>query len=123
MTTPTNIVVSISVAMVATNALASIRDTKIEIADASEVPQEVMQRIDAAVSKRNVREAVADAFGIISENLTEQGETIKAKYVPDHIKLALNQPSDIPGAQAAGACYTNCYKNCHCNCHGSRGWR
>lgn len=123
MTTPTNIVVSISVAMVATNALASIRDTKVELGDTDDLPEEVMQRIDAAVSKRNVREAVADAFDIISENLTEEGETIKAKYLPEHIRLALNQPDVMTEAKAAGACYANCYKNCHCNCHGSRGWR
>lgn len=118
-----NIVVSISIAMVATNALASIKDSKIEVPDASDVPDELMQRIDSAMAKRQVREAMASAFDVISENLTEQGQTIRSKYLPEHLRLALNQPDAMPEAQSAGACYTNCYKNCHCNCHSSRSWR
>lgn len=126
------IVVSASMALVATHAMASVgkdSDRIINIASVELAP-ELQARIDAAVAKKDVKQAVAGAFSILSTSFGVNNESLTRKYFSgDDILLAAAQPKadDFTGSGninvPAVTCYSNCHSACHSACHGSRGWR
>ncbi len=130
--TTSMIVVSASMALVATHAMASIAkdsDRVINIAKV-ELSAEMQAKIDAAVAKKDVKQAVAGAFSILSTKFGEGNESLTKKYFStDDILLAQVAPraDDFTGTGKvnvpAVTCYSNCHSACHSACHGSRGWR
>lgn len=130
--TTSMIVVSASMALVATHAMASIAkdsDRVINIAKV-ELSAEMQAKIDAAVAKKDVKQAVAGAFSLLSTKFGEGNESLTKKYFStDDILLAQAAPSadDFTGAGnidvPSVTCYSNCHSACHSACHGSRGWR
>jgi hypothetical protein len=131
------IVVSASMALVATHAMASIAkdsDRVINIAKV-ELSPEMQAKIDAAVAKKDVKQAVAGAFSLLSAKFGDGNESLTKKYFrTDDILLAATLPlvmsddfsgngnvnvPDVPSV----TCYSNCHSACHSACHGSRGWR
>lgn len=130
--TASMIVVSASMALVATHAMASIAkdsDRVINIAKV-ELSPELQAKIDSAVAKKDVKQAVAGAFSLLSTKFGEGNESLTKKYFStDDILLAAASPRaddftgngniDVPSV----TCYSNCHSACHSACHGSRGWR
>lgn len=126
------IVVSASMALVATHAMASIAkdsDRVINIAKVELAP-EIQAKIDAAVAKKDVKQAVAGAFSLLSTKFGDGDLSLTSKYFQtDDILLAAATPKsddftgsgniDVPSV----TCYSNCHSACHSACHGSRGWR
>jgi hypothetical protein len=131
------IVVSASMALVATHAMASIAkdsDRVINIAKV-ELSPEMQAKIDAAVAKKDVKQAVAGAFSLLSAKFGDDNVSLTKKYFHgDDILLAATLPQvssddftgngniNIPGVPSV-SCYSNCHSACHSACHGSRGWR
>lgn len=135
--TASMIVVSASMALVATHAMASIAkdsDRVINIAKV-ELSLEMQAKIDAAVAKKDVKQAVAGAFSLLSAKFGDDNVSLTKKYFHgDDILLAATLPQvssddftgngniNIPGVPSV-SCYSNCHSACHSACHGSRGWR
>jgi len=126
------VVVSASMALVATHAMASVAKDSSDIISIArvELSPEIQARIDAAVAKKDVKQAVAGAFSILSSKFGYGNESLTKKYFSGNdILLAAASPSadDFTGAAAIDVpsvtCYSNCHSACHSACHGSRGWR
>jgi len=133
-------VVSVSMAIVATHAMAAVgKDSQTVIAlDSVEADLELQAKIDAAVAKRDVRQAVAEAFSVLATSFGDDNQSLSAKYFKDAAgQVAVNHglvdskhfESANPGvtpncySNCHGACYQNCHDACHSACHGSRSWR
>lgn len=127
----TGFVVSASMAIVATQAMAHVaRDAQgaLEVDLSVQAHPDTEAAIDAALKQRDVREASRDAFDAIIRAYGRDGRTLA-----DRFKLAQYNDSSggLIGDPAAGgsasqcyaACHSNCHSNCHYACHGSRGWR
>jgi hypothetical protein len=131
------VVVSASMALVATHAMASVAKDSDRIINLAkvELSPELQARIDAAVAKKDVKQAVAGAFSILSTKFGSGSESLTSKYFSGNdILLASTLPlvksDDFTGSGAVGVpgvpnvtCYSNCHSACHSACHGSRGWR
>jgi hypothetical protein len=143
--------VSTSLALVATSAMASVQGEVVEIPKDYKVSAETEAKIDAAMAKRNVRDAVSSVFGAVTTTFSEDGQVLDQKYFPEktfadqivertednfgagEITLAATRQdsTDIGRTSSSVGCYGNCHSNCHgnchgnchSNCHGSRGWR
>lgn len=123
-------VVSASMALVATHAMASIAkdsDAILEIR-AADLNPDLKARIDAAVAKKDVKIAVANAFPLISEKFGTNNESLTQKYFKGNNILVAQARSDDFSQQGqidvpSVTCYSNCHSACHDACHGSRGWR
>jgi len=126
------VVVSASMALVATHAMASVAKDSDRIINLAkvELSPELQARIDAAVAKKDVKQAVAGAFSILSTKYGSGSESLTSKYFSGNdILLAAAEPRaddftgqgyiDVPSV----TCYSNCHSACHSACHGSRGWR
>lgn len=120
--------------VVATQAMAAVAKDSKHILDFGESEADpVMQgKMDAAVSKRDVRLAVAEVFPLLVSSLGKDNQSLKEKYFPDEIQLAQAQlersddfTQNINGGYAGESigCYANCHSACHSACHGSRSWR
>jgi hypothetical protein len=135
--TASTIVVSASMALVATHAMASIAkdsDRVINIAKV-ELDPDIQAKINEAIAKKDVKQAVADSFSILSTKFGSNNESLTNKYFKsDDILLAathqLQKADDFTGSGNVGVpdvpsytCYSNCHSACHSACHGSRGWR
>lgn len=136
----TGFVVSASMAIVATQAMAHVgRDVDvIRDVPGATVDPETRGRIAAALGKKDVRDAISEAFPVIMRSFGRDGESIVGR-----IQLAQNQDhTSRPGAWtnpntgtpagqvdrggSSGAitfCHSACHSACHNACHGSRGWR
>lgn len=119
-------VISASLALTATHAMASVQEKVVELPGAPSVSPEVSAQIERAVSKSHVREAVNQIFNTLSRNFSENGVAISDKYfndpeLRDHMHLAAAGEED--STMSYSSCYSNCYSACHSACHGSRGWR
>lgn len=126
-------VVSVSMAIVATQAMATVaKDSNgvINFGDA-EVDPALQAKMDAAVAKRDVRQAVSEAFSLLASKFGENNVSLSAKYFPGaEGQLAQTARSD-DFTQGVGTCYSNCHSACYANCHsachsachGSRSWR
>lgn len=126
------VVVSASMALVATHAMASVAKERSDVISIArvELSPEIQARIDAAVAKKDVRQAVAGAFSILSTKFGYGNESLTRKYFSGNdILLAAASPRSDDFTGAAGidipsvTCYSNCHSACHSACHGSRGWR
>ncbi len=122
----TSFAISASLALAATNAMASVQEGVIEMPKAPAISPELSAQIEKSVSKSHVREAVNQIFSTLARNFAEEGVVLSDKYfndpdLKDHILVAAAGSEDSTGI--GGACYSNCYSACHSACHGSRGWR
>lgn len=125
-------VVSASMALVATHAMASIAkdsDLVLEMRS-SELNPDLKARIDSAIAKKDVKLAVANAFPLISAKFGTANESLTKKYFGGNTILVAEASAssddfsqqnniDVPSV----TCYSNCHDACHDACHGSRGWR
>lgn len=122
--------VSASMALVATNAMAAMEKDQavVDLDRDFDISEELALRIDEAVAKKSVRDAVSSVFGELTRSFAEDGKLLSDRYVLDGVRMAAEIGGDSTGT---GACYANCYSNCHgacyhnCHgaCHGARGWR
>ncbi len=125
----TGLVVSASLVLVATSAMASVRGEVVEVPKDVDIPEGLARKIDAALQGRTVREAVSAVFNILTSCFSEDDQVLDERYFSDpELKLAANPPGRQDSTDSGEfLCYTNCYSNCHgaCHgaCHGSRGWR
>lgn len=126
------VVVSASMALVATHAMASVAKDSDKIINIArvELAPEIQAKIDAAVAKKDVKKAVAGAFSLLSSGFGYGNESLTKKYFSGNdILLAQARPSSDDFTGSAGidvpsvTCYSNCHSACHSACHGSRGWR
>ncbi|NTF17263.1 hypothetical protein G6L37_02305 [Agrobacterium rubi] len=126
------VVVSASMALVATHAMASVAKDSSDVINIAKVDlsPDIQAKIDAAVAKKDVKQAVAGAFSILSTKFGYGNESLTKKYFTGNdILLAAARPGaddftgdtgiDVPSV----TCYSNCHSACHSACHGSRGWR
>jgi hypothetical protein len=149
----TGFVISASLAMVATNAMAAVQE-KVTVDDKFALDTETMKKIDTALGQRSVNEAISQMFNVLADHYGDGNGLLKDRFtklvtagvldeavlreVGGTIRLAVHSGStdydstDVnAGNTAFSGCYTNCYSNCHgachgaCHgdCHGSRGWR
>jgi type II secretory pathway pseudopilin PulG len=124
--TKSGIIVSASMAIVATQAMAYFasagKDSK-AIEAANSENEQLRAAVKAAVAKRDVRMAINSAFDALSSSFGDaNGDSLAKKYFPDgNVRLA--QTSDFTSGRADAYCYSNCHSACHDACHGSRGWR
>lgn len=125
MNTNSQIVVSVSMALIASRALASIDGASVKIDDGSDIPEALMAKIMAAVDKKVIKDSLAKDLLSVSKTLSDDGEkSLLEKYLPDGMSLAWAAgQQDSTDMQNRLGCYGNCYSNCHSACHGSRGWR
>lgn len=119
-------VISASLALTATHAMASVQEKVVELPRGPSVSPEISAQIEKAVSKSHVREAVNQIFNTLSRNFSENGVAISDKYfndpdLRDHMLVAASGQED--STMSYSSCYSNCYSACHSACHGSRGWR
>lgn len=126
------VVVSASMAIVATQALAYVAENSDEIIEIerASIDEDLEARIAAAAAKQNVRQAVSSSFSILATKLGKDNTSLSAKYFPNaQGQVAqLVQSDDFTDGSGCysnchAVCYSNCYSNCHGACHGSRGWR
>lgn len=128
--TTSMIVVSASMALVATHAMASVAkdaDRPIHLSTIELAP-ELQAKIDAAIAKKDVRQAVASAFSLLSNKFGDGNVSLTRKYFHgDDVLLAAASSDDFSGTGDINTpivtCYSNCHEACHSACHGSRGWR
>lgn len=118
------ITVSVSMMMVATNALASISE-KVSVSDEIAIDPLIEASIDAALKKKAIAEKVSSVFSIVANNIAfDDGMSLKDRYEAKGIDvLAAAWGSDDSVGGGAYMCYTNCHGACHSACHGSRSWR
>jgi hypothetical protein len=137
------IVVSSSVAMIATSAMAhAAQDGRIELPRDAKVDAELDHQIDQALAKRSTNEKIVSVFNAIAQSYASDGRTLADLYpqlFPGDKGIELAQ-TNCSGSQPCvdstgsgrhdsqfnycyGNCHSNCYSACHGACHGSRGWR
>jgi hypothetical protein len=122
--TKSGIIVSASMAIVATQAMAYFagagKDSRAVEASHSD-NEHLRNAVKAAVAKRDVRMAINSAFDALASSFGDaDGDSLAKKYFPDgNVRLA--QTNDFTNGVAN--CYSNCHSACHDACHGSRGWR
>lgn len=136
----TKAIVSVSMAIVATQAMASVGDVSTDVVsiDNSPIDADLRAKIDAAVAKRDVRQAVSDAFSVLATSFGEGNMSLSGKYFSNeevdvaiyHSPLEQSKdfnadPNAIPHcySNCHSACYSNCHEACHQACHASRSWR
>jgi hypothetical protein len=125
-------VVSASMALVATHAMASIAKDSDQVLEvrSTELNPDLKARIDSAIAKKDVKMAVANAFPLISSKFGTGNESLTKKYFSGNNILVAQATTgsddfsqqnniDVPSV----TCYSNCHDACHDACHGSRGWR
>lgn len=123
LTPKTKIVVSASMAIVATQAMAyfagaSKDSMAVEISDSDN--EQLRSAVKTAVAKRDVRIAIQSMFDALARSFGDpNGDSLAQKYYPHNTEYA--QKSDFTNGMSS--CYSNCYYNCHYACHDSRGWR
>lgn len=131
-----NIVISASMAILAVHAMnvvAKNADGIINVPEAK-TTDELAAKIDAAVSRPNVQEAVSASFALLATKFGHGDISLGEKYFPgasDQILLAAttNQSRDFTsgGCYApptyTSTCHAACHSACHSACHGSRSWR
>lgn len=124
-------VVSVSMAIVATQAMAAVaKDSKDVISfGESEADDALQAKMDAAVAKRDVRQAVSEAFSLLASSFGEGNVSLSAKYFPGAEGVVAVGSDDFTQgigtcySNCHSACYSNCHSACHSACHGSRSWR
>lgn len=123
-TTKAGVIVSASMAIVATQAMAHVADAGKEaksIEAAISANEQLRSAVKVAVAKRDVRMAISSAFDALASSFGDsEGSTLAEKYFPDG-KVQLAQRHDF--TNGFSSCYSNCHGACHIACHGSRGWR
>jgi hypothetical protein len=125
-------VVSASMALVATHAMASIAKDSIVVLEvrSAELNPDLKARIDAAIAKKDVKLAVANAFSLIASKFGTGHESLTDKYFKGNNILVADATARSDDFSQQGnvsvpsvTCYSNCHDACHDACHGSRGWR
>jgi hypothetical protein len=125
------VVVSASMALVATQALAYVAQNSEGVVEVEKVSvdPELEARIEAAVAKQNVKQAVSASFSVLASRLGTGNTSLSAKYFPNAEGMVAQASSDdfVGGAgcysNCHAACHSACHSACHGACHGSRGWR
>lgn len=123
MTAKKGIIVSASMAIVATQAMGYFAGAKKDskaIAASASANEQLRNAVKSAVAKRDVRMAINSMFDALASSFADaNGDSLAQKYFPDgNVKLA--QTYDFTNGIS---CYSNCHSACHSACHGSRGWR
>lgn len=123
MTAKKGIIVSASMAIVATQAMAYFAGAKKDskaIEASTSANEQLRNAVKAAVAKRDVRMAINSMFDALASSFGDaDGDSLAKKYFPDgNAKIA--QMYDFTNGIS---CYSNCHSACHAACHGSRGWR
>lgn len=118
-------VVSASLVLAATHAMAAVQDDIVEVPGPSAIDPETSAQIEKAVSRPHVQEAVNAIFDTLARKFSEEGVMLSEKYFndPDFQNHMLAQANTRDSSDVYTACYANCYSACHSACHGSRGWR
>lgn len=129
------IVVSASMAILAVqamNVVAKHSDGVVSIPEAK-VPDDLAAKIDSAVSKKNVKEAVSASFALLASKFGSEKVSIGEKYFPgafDQVQLAASTENSRDfstngcySAPSITTCHAACHSACHSACHGSRSWR
>lgn len=131
----TGVTVSASMILAATSAVADTKNgLRVVVAEPENVSEDVIAAIDNAIAKKDVKDAVSEAFNSLVTRLSDTDKTLAENYFAEYLKTDENgNPFVETGVQVAQfnvcgiGCYTNCYNNCHgaCHsaCHASRGWR
>ena len=126
------IVVSASMALVATQAMASVGKDSAAVINlvTPHLDPALQARIDAAVAKKDVKQAISSAFSILSTKFGENNESLTRKYFSEDNILVAGLAPGADDFSVGGTvnvpkvvCYSNCHSACHSACHGSRGWR
>jgi hypothetical protein len=130
-----NIIISTSMAFLALHAMSVVAnqsDGVVVIPEAS-VDADIEAKIDAAVSKKSVSEAVAASFSLLAAKFGESEVSIGEKYFPgafNQVQMAQTTSnsrdftaSGCYAPPAITACHAACHSACHSACHGSRSWR
>jgi len=128
LTPKTKIIVSASMAIVATQAMAYFagvgKDSRaVEVSTSDN--EQLRSAVKAAVAKRDVRMAIQSMFDALARSFGDpNGDSLAQKYFP-HRNIEYAQKADFTNGVSTcyGNCYTNCHSNCYAACHDSRGWR
>lgn len=118
------IVVSSSLALMATNAMAYVAQNNENLLEFknSDLDQQIMNKIENAISKKDIREAVMNSFSLFASSFGEDGNKLADKYFT--VQFADSSEDFSKNATVPNYnCYSNCYIACYSNCHSSRGWR
>lgn len=123
-----NIVVSASMVMIATSAVASVDKGSVELGDLfNEVDESLSAQVSVAMGKKDVMNMSNLMFDELMNSMAFNGVSLSDAYY-EEFQLAANpygsqDSTDVGATNAGGYCYSNCHSNCHSACHGSRGWR
>lgn len=134
----TSIIVSASLAMIATHAMITVakeKDGIISVAKTTGEKSDLRKRIDTVVAQRDTKMEISSAMMLLATRFGENEVSIAQKYFPQEFLVAQSRksgddfsvggtfanPNDpfYPGVN----CHSACHTACHSACHGSRGWR
>lgn len=129
-----SIVVSASMAILAVHAMSVVAKHSDGVVNVPDVKttDDIAAKIDAAIAKKSVRDAVTASFGLLASKFGSEQISIGEKYFPgafDQVQLAQAAGSadfTTKGCYAATdvtGCHAACHTACHKACHGSRSWR
>jgi hypothetical protein len=117
------VIVSVSMVMVATSAVASIKANKVDIDEVfAHVDEGMSEQVKAAVTKKDSLEAVNLMFRELSDAMSRNGVSLHDEFAKEFqvaTTADTRDSTDIGGYLPSYACHANC----HANCHASRGWR
>jgi hypothetical protein len=133
------IIISSSMAILAVHAMSIVARNSHDVVNlpAVHVDDELKGRIDAAIGKPDVKDAVSQSFMLLASKFGKENVSIGEKYFPgsfDQVQLAAT--TDKSKDFTEGGCYRQatvtspgvschsaCHSACHGACHGSRSWR